>query len=89
MNFKQYRSTETIRAAEITEDVIFAIPYRLADDQNPEPIAFNRGDFVELREGRLIGYHKDEFAFSAVHDRAPKDKPVKKRAAKTATPPVE
>ena len=89
MNFREYRRKETIRAAEITEETILAVPVKIADSESkPSPESFEpfpKGQYVENRNGLFVGYTKEEFELRFTSIRAPRqskqDKKSKRKAA--------
>lgn len=92
MNFRDYRPRGTIRAAEITEERMQLLPAKGANDSMP---VFDKGDYVENRDGVLLGWKKADFEAAYAPVRAPrqssgqKRKPRAKAAAQTLAPNKE
>lgn len=84
MNFREYRRREAIRAAEISESN--GLRLQPADIAQVEALQFDKGDYVENREGILLGWKKDEFEAAFIPTRAPRTvKTAKKRKVAIAT----
>lgn len=91
MTFREYRPRNTIRAAEITEESIeLAIP----GASPAESGNFVKGDYAELRGGKLWGWKKADFEsqYTSVRVRqqpSAKGKPRKKALASAAAGSTE
>jgi hypothetical protein len=81
MTFRDYRAKGTVRAAEITEESIELIP---AEAPYEKVVAtFGKGDYVENRSGKLIGWTKVDFeaAYGPTRQRQSRAKKTRKKAA--------
>jgi hypothetical protein len=83
MTFRDYRAKGTIRAAEITEE---SIELQTANDPDAGIRPYGKGDYAELREGKLLGWTKVAFeaAYGPTYKRQSRAK--KTRKAKSAPP---
>jgi len=88
MNFRDYRSRKTIRAAEITEEKMSLIPA----DSEPESMKlaeFSCGDYAQIVEGVLYGRKKADFELDYAPIRQPRQPNGQKKQRKPRQSAVE